>query len=295
MQTSIGPGNRWIDVYNALQPKGLAVIGGRVADIGVGGLAMGGGMSFFSGRYGWACDNVNTYEVVFANGSIREVTYEAYADLYFALRGGGNNFGIVTRFDFITFEQGDLWAGSEIYLYSNATSRSLINALYWTLEFNSSNPGGFRQTYWAMMTKNDPMLMSEIVSIFMEETDKFKTIANIGPALVFQPSTTNLISHFSKNGENALGITIADGPLVLVNVVYSCSSNADDTQIMAAARNVVNRSNTTAYAQGLGHPFIYQNYAAHDQNVFQSYGKENVAKLQAASKKYDPTGVWQIL
>lgn len=62
-QTSVGPGNRWFDVYNVLEPKGLAVIGGRVADIGVGGLTLGGGMSFFSGRYGWACDNVNTYEV----------------------------------------------------------------------------------------------------------------------------------------------------------------------------------------------------------------------------------------
>ncbi len=62
-QTSIGPGNRWVDVYNVLQPQGLSVIGGRVADIGVGGLTLGGGMSFFSGRYGWACDNVNTYEV----------------------------------------------------------------------------------------------------------------------------------------------------------------------------------------------------------------------------------------
>lgn len=62
-QASIGPGNRWFDVYSALEPKGLTVIGGRVADIGVGGLTLGGGMSFFSARYGWACDNVNTYEV----------------------------------------------------------------------------------------------------------------------------------------------------------------------------------------------------------------------------------------
>lgn len=61
--TSIGAGNRWVDVYSALVPKGLAVIGGRVAGIGVGGLTLGGGISFFSARYGWACDNINTYEV----------------------------------------------------------------------------------------------------------------------------------------------------------------------------------------------------------------------------------------
>lgn len=62
-QTSVGPGNVWYDVYTHLQPKGLTVIGGRVSAIGVGGLTLGGGISFFSGRYGWACDNVNTYEV----------------------------------------------------------------------------------------------------------------------------------------------------------------------------------------------------------------------------------------
>jgi hypothetical protein len=62
-QASYGAGNRWIDVYNKLETVGLAVIGGRVADIGVGGLTLGGGISFFSGRFGWACDNVNNYEV----------------------------------------------------------------------------------------------------------------------------------------------------------------------------------------------------------------------------------------
>lgn len=62
-QTSIGSGNRWYDVYTQLEPQGLAVIGGRVSDIGVGGLTLGGGISFFSGTYGWACDNVNNYEV----------------------------------------------------------------------------------------------------------------------------------------------------------------------------------------------------------------------------------------
>ena len=62
-QVSVGAGNRWYDVYTKLDPMGISVIGGRVAGIGVGGLTLGGGISFFSGRYGWACDNVNNYEV----------------------------------------------------------------------------------------------------------------------------------------------------------------------------------------------------------------------------------------
>lgn len=166
-QTSIGTGNKWLDVYNVLEPKGLSVIGGRVADIGTGGLTLGGGISFFSARYGWACDNVNNYQVcalkslpnqslqvtplpayslqvVFADGSIRDVSYSTYPDLYFALRGGGNNFGIVTRLDLVTFPQGDLWAGSYTYLYSKETATALAEAIYWVNVNTPSDP--FAQT-----------------------------------------------------------------------------------------------------------------------------------------------------
>lgn len=67
---SIGPGNRWINVTETLDPIGLAVVGGRDMKVGVSGLTLGGGLSFFSGEYGWACDNVRQYEFVLASGSI---------------------------------------------------------------------------------------------------------------------------------------------------------------------------------------------------------------------------------
>lgn len=75
-------------------------------------------------------------KVVFADGTIRDVNYATYPDLYFALRGGGNNFGIVTRFDLFTFPQGDLWAGSETFFYSNATATAL-NTAFQNLNINS--------------------------------------------------------------------------------------------------------------------------------------------------------------
>jgi FAD/FMN-containing dehydrogenase len=109
--TRVGPGNRWTDVYNYLTPKGISVVGGRVAEIGVGGLILGGGISFFSGRFGWALDSVRNYELVTASGEILNVNYDSHPDLYWALRGGGNNFGIVTAFELETFPQGDMWGG----------------------------------------------------------------------------------------------------------------------------------------------------------------------------------------
>ncbi|KAF1994526.1 FAD-binding domain-containing protein [Amniculicola lignicola CBS 123094] len=107
---SVGPGNRWINVTEVLDPLGIAVTGGRDMNVGVSGLILGGGISFFSGQYGWACDNVRGYEVVLASGRIIYASPSENDDLYWALRGGGSlNFGIVTRFDLVAFDQGKIW------------------------------------------------------------------------------------------------------------------------------------------------------------------------------------------
>ena len=112
---TVGPGNRWVDIYEQLDPLGLSVVGGRADTVGVSGLTLGGGISYFSGSYGWACDNVKLYEVVTASGDILTATPTTNKDLYWALRGGGgSNFGIVTRFDIRSFDQGELWASSLI-------------------------------------------------------------------------------------------------------------------------------------------------------------------------------------
>ena len=109
--TLVGGGARWFDVYSKLDQQGLAVSGGRVFDVGVGGLTLGGGNTFFGPRYGFACDNVRNFEVVLASGNIVNANATSNSDLFKALKGGSNNFGIVTRFDLKTFQQGDLWGG----------------------------------------------------------------------------------------------------------------------------------------------------------------------------------------
>jgi hypothetical protein len=69
-----------------------------------------------------------------------------------------------------------------------------------------------RQTYWALMVGNSPSLMADIVAIFMEETNLVKDAAGIVSSCVFQPITTDMTSHFTKNGGNALGLA-GQGPL----------------------------------------------------------------------------------
>ncbi|RLL96749.1 hypothetical protein CFD26_104680 [Aspergillus turcosus] len=112
---SFGPGNVWVQVYAALEPYGLAAIGGRVSSIGVGGLTTGGGISYYSNLYGWACDNVESFEVVTASGAVIIASANSYPDLYWALRGGGNNFGIVTKFNLYTIPSPEMRGGTRVF------------------------------------------------------------------------------------------------------------------------------------------------------------------------------------
>ncbi|KAF1922609.1 FAD-binding domain-containing protein [Didymella exigua CBS 183.55] len=124
----VGPGNRWGQFYTELEKHGVAVVGGRVNDVGVSGLTLGGGISFFANMRGWACDNVESYELVTASGLVLTVTRKSFPDLYWALRGGGNNFGIVTKFQLHTFPIGKMWGGSK--LVASSDFENALDATY---------------------------------------------------------------------------------------------------------------------------------------------------------------------
>ncbi|CAK1363564.1 Bifunctional solanapyrone synthase [Cercospora beticola] len=112
---SIGPGNRWGRVYETLDPLGLTVMGGRVSTVGVGGLLVSGGLSFLHPSQGLGVDNIRNYQLVNADGKVLEVNQKNNPDLFWALRGGGNNFGIVTRFDVNTVKHQSFWGGGINY------------------------------------------------------------------------------------------------------------------------------------------------------------------------------------
>lgn len=80
------------------------------------GLVLGGGIAHQSNIYGFSCDNVASFEIVTASGIILKVSPAAFPDLYWALRGGGNNFGIVTKFNLETIPQGPMWGGVRVHL-----------------------------------------------------------------------------------------------------------------------------------------------------------------------------------
>lgn len=120
----VGSGLLWDDVYSALAPYNVTVVGGRVSGIGVAGFTLGGGYSFLTNQYGLTLDTVTGFELVTPTGAILEVTQSSYPDLMFALKGGYNNFGIVTRFTLQTYPIGEVWGGIIVYPASSMTAVS---------------------------------------------------------------------------------------------------------------------------------------------------------------------------
>jgi FAD/FMN-containing dehydrogenase len=107
-------GATWEDFDTATQAHGLATTGGTFIDTGIGGLALGGGIGFLLGAYGLTCDNIVGAQLVTADGEVREVSESTDPDLLWALRGGGGNFGIVTRFDFAVHPVTTIWGDSAV-------------------------------------------------------------------------------------------------------------------------------------------------------------------------------------
>lgn len=360
----MGTGNLWGEVYDAVGKEGVMVVGGRLSSIGVGGLTLGGGISFFSGRRGWACDNVRNYELVTAEGEILQVDRKSHPDLYWALRGGGNQFGIVTRLDLEAFEQGDMWGGGRaMKLWENEDA--LLDAFYnfvhtgtekdpdasmwlgmaylappndtWlaapyfahangnghlpdvfdeflnipflegssTLrvasmaalakESQEKIVNGLRESYWTRTFLLSREMMEEIVRIWKKEVEEItkQNVEGLTLPLVFQYISIPILQHMSRDGGNALGLDTSRGPLLMMNMPaqWSDTDERKGVLVIEALRRIVDRCAERSRELGVGHEFVYMNYAAKGQRVFEGYGGGNLERLRGLQGVWDPEGV----
>jgi FAD/FMN-containing dehydrogenase len=110
-----GGGANWGELDRETQAFGLAVTGGRLADTGVGGLTLGGGSGWIERKYALTVDSLISAEVVTADGRLVMASADRNPDLFWALKGGGGNFGVVTGFEFALHEVGPLLYGGMMF------------------------------------------------------------------------------------------------------------------------------------------------------------------------------------
>ncbi|MGC2280238.1 MAG: FAD-binding oxidoreductase [Candidatus Acidiferrales bacterium] len=116
----VGGGARWRDVDHATHAFGLAVPSGIISTTGVGGLTLGGGLGYLTRRYGLTIDNLLAVEMVLADGRFVTASAKEHADLFWAVRGGGGNFGVVTAFLFKAHPMHTIYGGPMLWPLEDA-------------------------------------------------------------------------------------------------------------------------------------------------------------------------------
>lgn len=122
-------GVTWGELDHETQAFGLATPGGIVSDTGIAGLTLGGGFGWLSRKYGFTCDNLRSADVVTAEGELVTASPQENPDLFWGIRGGGGNFGIVTSFEYALHPVGpELMAG--VIIYPLEAAREVLSGFY---------------------------------------------------------------------------------------------------------------------------------------------------------------------
>jgi FAD/FMN-containing dehydrogenase len=117
----VGSGVRWGAVTDLASEAGLAPLSGSSRDVGVTGYSLGGGMGWLGRKYGLQANALTAVELVTADGELRRIDHDNETDLFWAVRGGGGNFGVVTALEFELFAVPEIYAGALFFPYERAS------------------------------------------------------------------------------------------------------------------------------------------------------------------------------
>ncbi|KAI3316840.1 FAD-binding domain-containing protein [Xylariaceae sp. AK1471] len=236
---SVETGSEWVNVYRTLNPFNKTVNGGRNGAVGVGGVTLGGGISYYSPQVGWTCDTVVNFEVVLASSEIVNANEISNPDLFRALKGGGNNFGVVTRIDFKTVNIVDVRGGhlfqSENYVESILTAIANIAAakeydvhtsIVTSCIFNSTSKE------WTILSvpiytlpEFNPPVYNELFSIPNITSESTASIVNIS-TLTAEPPIAQVYQTF-------LTSTYAASPKLLIDLFNIANETVSSMQVPA--------------------------------------------------------------
>ncbi|KAH6850832.1 hypothetical protein B0I37DRAFT_390734 [Chaetomium sp. MPI-CAGE-AT-0009] len=315
----VGAGAAWLQVYQYLDPFNISVAGGRNGAVGVGGLTLGGGISHFSPRVGWACDNVVNFEVVLVNGTLTNANGTHHSDLYRALKGGANNFGVVTRFDLATFPQGDI---SALSLANGISQRGHVFEAFTDIlsspEFDiyTSLVTGFRYNStsksWAISNSavytrpvlHPPVFAGLAAVPSVSNNSRITSLASFADeaptpplnwlfgTVTLKPSTEFMLEVFDILNNTLYSI---NPPVAYYIILLSAlwPDSAANPAAEQASRRAILSIESRAKAKGLLRNFQYLNYAASYQAPLTSYGARELEFLKGVSSKYDRLGLFQ--
>ena len=191
----VGGGATWGGVDTATQEFGLAVTGGRVSTTGVGGLSLGSGSGWLERSLGFACDNLLSAEVVTADGRIVTASERENPDLFWAIRGGGGNFGVVTEFTFKLHPVGPIVLGGML-MYPASAAHKLVR--FWR-DFMTDAPDEVGSAV-AFITAPpadfvpEPVRGQPVVGVLICYAGDPETGAEVlAPLLEFGPPAVNLV------------------------------------------------------------------------------------------------------
>ncbi|KAK2770093.1 FAD binding domain protein [Colletotrichum kahawae] len=298
----LGPGLRWGEVYNALEPYDLTVAGGRVAPVGVLGLLLAGGIGFYSNKYGFSANTVSSYEVVLVDGRIVNATASnEYSDLFWALKGGGPNFGLVTSFELQTIPSPRVFAGvlqfesSQFEAFFQAVaaySANIFDAkshIIPTVGFARDEVADEISSYaYVVLFYDDPDETNpEIFHWFLDipsvgNTLSIQTVANLAfrdwksiqsqvptgtlssTEVYFQPLGRDFIVASQNDGADRgpLALDESQGTYIVYAIALGWVDSAYDEVISAWIEKTVQEIDSATAEAGLHHPFRYMGDSA---------------------------------
>ncbi|RAK73801.1 FAD-binding oxidoreductase [Aspergillus fijiensis CBS 313.89] len=256
-----------------------------------------GGMGAFPNLYGTGADGVRSFQVLLADGRLVNANAHEHPDLYRALKGGGTNFGIVTRVDLETHPLRpiqytiDLYSPDD-YMEINKATVAVQMAMEENPKiglFTNFNDG---RAITSVTTRVSHDLYDRV---YLCWTQLRKTLpAGCALHYTIQPMGTAGVQAGSDRGGNIMGLEAVPQCWWVFTSEWSQDAEEDvDAAAHGAVRTMAEMVEALARKEGVFLDFKCMNFAGAGQKVLGSYGAKNVVRMQAVAEEYDPEGVWQ--